>query len=119
MFERYQSLFALRARNDDAAAKLIGNAMVVDRSALLRHECAYVLGQMQRTASIPWLIRSLANDPNPMVRHEAAEALGAIGSDEVLAPLRRGLAEDPSGDVRESCQLALSHFEYLRDNTRF
>lgn len=93
--------------------------MLTDPSALLRHECAYVLGQMQRESSIPFLVQALESDPNAMVRHESAEALGAIGSAVVLPPLRNALAKDVTVEVRESCELALRHFEYLNDPSRF
>ena len=119
MFERFQAVFGLRALNTDEAAIALGDAMLADRSALLRHECAYVLGQMQRIASIPQLIHSLKHDPNPMVRHESAEALGAIGTDEILVHLRESVTEDPAIEVRESCQVALDHAAYLRDPGQF
>lgn len=115
MFERFRAIFSLRALASDEAALALGEVMLVDRSALLRHECAYVLGQMQREASIPQLVRALKNDPNAMVRHEAAEALGAIGTDAVLPHLREALAEDSASEVRESCQVALDHAAYLRN----
>jgi len=118
MFERFRAIFSLRAVNTDEAALALGEVMVVDRSALFRHECAYVLGQMQREASIPHLVRALRGDPNPMVRHEAAEALGAIGTDEVLPFLQKAVAEDAAVEVRESCQVALDHAAYLRNPER-
>lgn len=118
LFERFRALFALRGLHTDEAAMAIGDAMVSDRSALLRHECAYVLGQMQLEAALPHLLKALDHDPSAMVRHEAAEALGAIATDEVIPKLRRYAAEDPSIEVRESCQLALDHIAYLRDSQR-
>lgn len=118
MFERYRALFSLRDMNTDESARILGDGMVRDRSALLRHECAYVLGQIQREAAIPFLLQALRHDPSYMVRHEAAEALGAIGTDEVIPPLRAAMAEDESADVRESCELALAHIRYLRDSIR-
>jgi deoxyhypusine monooxygenase len=118
MFERFRAIFSLRAVGTDEAALALGDAMIVDRSALLRHECAYVLGQMQREASISRLVQALRNDPNPMVRHEAAEALGAIGAEEVLPHLRAAVAGDAAIEVRESCQVALDHAAYLRNPTR-
>lgn len=47
------------------------------KSALFRHEIAYVLGQIQHDACVKQLTDNL-KDPqeNPMVRHECAEALG-------------------------------------------
>ena len=50
------------------------------KSALLRHELAYVLGQMQMDEALPTLKKILSDlNEHVMVRHEAAEALGAIG----------------------------------------
>lgn len=118
IFERFRALFALRTLNTDEAARILGQAMLVDRSALLRHECTYVLGQMQRPVVVPQLVQALGHDPHPMVRHEAAEALGAIGTPEVVVPLKTALAEDAAEEVRESCQVALAHVGYLRDRRR-
>src|ERR1051325_7200274 len=73
LWDRYKALFGLRNQNRDDAAVALGEALLKDPSALLRHECAYVLGQMQRVVSVPYLIKALKNDVNPMVRHESAE----------------------------------------------
>lgn len=115
LWERYKALFGLRNQNRDESAIALGEALLKDPSALLRHECAYVLGQMQRAVSIPYLIQALKTDLNAMVRHESAEALGAIGSDVVVPALREAQVQDPAIEVRESCDLALRHFEYLWD----
>ncbi|DAC33976.1 MAG TPA: hypothetical protein D7H79_04540, partial [Candidatus Poseidoniales archaeon] len=46
------------------------------KSALLKHEIAYVMGQMQDAHAVPFLISRLSdNEEDVMVRHEAAEAL--------------------------------------------
>jgi deoxyhypusine monooxygenase len=51
-----------------------------DTSALLKHECAYCLGQMGNQYAIDKLIQVLSDsNEDPMVRHEAGEALGALG----------------------------------------
>jgi deoxyhypusine monooxygenase len=118
LWDRFRALFGLRNQNADESALAVAEALLQDPSALMRHECAYVLGQMQREVSIPYLIQALQRDENPMVRHESAEALGAIGSSAVLPALRKALVEDPALEVRESCELALRHFEFLRDPTR-
>lgn len=45
-----------------------------DDSALLKHELAYCLGQMQDKRAIPTLISVLKDtDQEPMVRHEAGK----------------------------------------------
>lgn len=114
LFERFRALFGLRNLDSDAAALALGQGLLSDPSALVRHECAYVLGQLQRAVVVAHLTRALERDSSPMVRHEAAEALGAIGTPDVIPLLRRFL-EDPVVEVRESCELALAHIKYLRD----
>ena len=76
---RFRALFALRSIGNDRAVEIIGKTFS-DPSALLKHELAYVLGQMRNASAIPVLNVVLADtSQDPMVRHEAAEALGAIG----------------------------------------
>ena len=78
-----------------------------DKSALLRHEIAYVMGQMQDPIAVDALSSALAaGDEHPMVRHEAAEALGAIANNSTL-PLLIKYATDKERVGRESCEVAL------------
>jgi deoxyhypusine monooxygenase len=59
----------------------------------VRHELAYVLGQLQNPAACGVLARVLDDGgEDTMVRHECAEALGAIGSAQSLPVLLRGTA---------------------------
>jgi hypothetical protein len=121
MWERYRALFALRAVGTDQAIAVIGRVMLSDSSALLRHECAFVFGQMADERCLPWLERSLAGDEHPMVRHEAAEALGAIAAanQDALAMLRHFAKADPAIEVRQSCEVALDNISYLKDPSQF
>lgn len=126
MFERMRALFTLRAiatheaDTPRALASLdaIGRCLIEDPSALLRHEAAFIFGQVSHAHAVRYLVPALERDPHPMVRHEAAEALGAVGTPEVDAPLRRALADDADQDVRDSCEVALDHIAYLRDETQ-
>lgn len=78
---RFRALFTLRNVNSGDCVDLIGAVLRRDSSALLKHECAYCLGQMGQPTANPILAEVLANAAeHPMVRHEAGEALGAIGS---------------------------------------
>nr|XP_027201316.1 uncharacterized protein LOC113795320 [Dermatophagoides pteronyssinus] len=80
-----------------------------DSSVLLRHEIAYVMGQMSVAAALPVLIELCDNlVEHPMVRHEAGEALHALGviTPEVLACLLRHV-DDPCLPVRQTMQLSL------------
>ena len=106
MFLRMRSVFSLRNnRSSDAVLALCEGFKA--SSALLRHELAYVLGQMQDKLAVPTLIEVLSNESeHVMVRHEAAEALGAIGDRSARSTLERFLS-DPLPEVSESCEVAL------------
>ena len=106
MFQRMRAVFALRnLRTDEACLALCQG--FASSSALLRHEIAYVLGQMQNTAALPTLIQRLEDDEeHVMVRHEAAEAMGAIGDRSVIPSLEK-YSQDSQPEVAESCIVAL------------
>jgi deoxyhypusine monooxygenase len=115
IFERYRAMFSLRnAGGADAVAQLC-RALVHDTSsALLRHEVAYVLGQMQHVDSIEALAESLRRpDEHSMVRHESAEALGAIeGQWDEVENILTEFCKDEDDVVRESCLVALDAADY-------
>ncbi|XP_021383909.2 deoxyhypusine hydroxylase [Lonchura striata] len=112
---RFRALFTLRNLGGRAAVEWISRAFG-DGSALLKHELAFCLGQMQDEAAIPVLIRVLEDTAQePMVRHEAGEALGAIGNPDVLDILKR-YSQDPVVEVAETCQLAVRRLEWLQNN---
>ncbi|EXB58174.1 hypothetical protein L484_026376 [Morus notabilis] len=118
MYERYASLFALRNNGGvEAVAAIIDS--LGSKSALLKHEVAYVLGQLQNKAASAAL-SSILKDVNehPMVRHEAAEALGSIADDESISLLKE-FASDSEPIVSESCEVALSMLEFERSGKSF
>lgn len=91
-----------------------------DTSALLKHECAYCLGQMGNKHAIDRLIQ-LLNDTNedPMVRHEAGEALGALGcfdNEEVVKALTIH-SQNLRPEISETCQIALDRLSWLRNTS--
>ncbi|KAJ7977274.1 Deoxyhypusine hydroxylase [Quillaja saponaria] len=118
MYERYAALFALRNDGGNEAVAAIIDSLG-SKSALLRHEVAYVLGQLQNKAASAAL-SNIIRDANehPMVRHEAAEALGSIADDESVALLEE-FARDPEPIVSQSCEVALSMLEYERSGKSF
>lgn len=110
---RFRALFTLRGLGGAAAIAWISRGFG-DDSALLKHELAYCLGQMQDRRAIPALEAVLRDrGQEPMVRHEAGEALGAIGDPEVLELLQQ-FSSDPVVEVAETCQLAVRRLEWLR-----
>lgn len=71
--ERFRALFTLRSLGGHDSIDLIAQTFQ-DESALLKHELAYCLGQMQDKYAIPVLIDVLKDSKQePMVRHEAGK----------------------------------------------
>ena len=111
MFQRMRAVFALRNDGSDQAVDALCAAFS-STSALLRHELAYVLGQMQNPRALPTLWERLADeDEHVMVRHEAAEAMGAIGDARSRAVLQQFL-EHPAPEISESCEVALDLLDW-------
>lgn len=71
---RFRALFTLRNINNSLSVHEIGLCFS-DTSALLKHELAYCLGQMQSSEAVP-ILTNVLNDSteHPMVRHEAGTA---------------------------------------------
>ena len=112
IFERYCALFALRDMNNEASVAALIRGFAAE-SALLRHEIAYVLGQMQQSSSFEGLQKVLANPlEHPMVRHEAAEAIGAL-PDRQVEKILAGYLQDKEPLVSESCLVALDMADYF------
>ncbi|KAL3157850.1 hypothetical protein ABBQ32_012264 [Trebouxia sp. C0010 RCD-2024] len=113
IFDRYRAMFALRNKGGREAVKALGEAFS-SKSALLKHEVAYVLGQMQDAAAVITLRHVLKDDTeHAMVRHEAAEALGSIASPDCLQ-LLTDYCKDPDSIVADSCVVALDMLEFER-----
>lgn len=106
MFDRMRAVFSLRNNGSNDAIKALSNGFNTD-SALLKHEIAYVMGQMQNEEANIYLIERLEDeDEHVMVRHEAAEALGAIGTITSKPILEKFLTHDLP-EISESCEVAL------------
>ena len=111
MFQRMRALFALRNIGGKDSVEALA-AAYESQSALLKHEIAYVMGQMQDPHAVPHLIERLEDgEEDVMVRHEAAEALGAIGDRTALEVLER-FVDDDEVVIAESCEVALDLLEW-------
>lgn len=111
LFHRYRAMFSLRNNGSDEAVISLALGLKC-KSALFRHEIAYVLGQMQNKACIAQLTNNLKDQSeSAMVRHECAEALGSIASGDCTEVLTEYL-EDTERVVKESCMVALDMSEY-------
>ena len=116
MFHRMRALFSLRNIGGNDAIDSLA-AGFSSSSALLKHEIAYVLGQMQDSHAINPLIERLADlQEDVMVRHEAAEALGAIGDLRCMSILEEYVL-DESIVVSESCEVAIDLLNWVNSDT--
>jgi UPF0176 protein len=119
LLERYRAMFSLRNRGGEDSVLQLCRALVQDTSSpLLRHEVAFVLGQLQHPSSIDALVESLSRkDEHTMVRHESAEALGAIeGNAEEWNRIETTLLnyqQDSDRAVADSCIVALDAADYF------
>jgi deoxyhypusine monooxygenase len=106
MFKRMRAVFTLRNIRSEHAINVLCEGFS-SKSVLLRHELAYVLGQMQDNRALDTLVDILEDrNEHVMVRHEAAEAMGAIGDNSIKEVLEKHL-QDPLIEVSESCEVAL------------
>ncbi|KJH50437.1 PBS lyase HEAT-like repeat protein [Dictyocaulus viviparus] len=123
LWDRYRAMFKLRNIKTDASVKALSQGLYCEDSALLRHEVAYVLGQVQSPIAIDALKSRLSlSSENSMVRHECAEALGAIATTECITILQNYIDDVEASNcviattcyqiVRESCEVALDMAEY-------
>lgn len=94
------------------------NASFKDKSELLKHEVAYVLGQTKNISAAPYL-RAVLKDSQQqcMVRHEAAEALGALADEESLNLLHDYWKNDPAVEIRETCELAIERINWNKQQS--
>ncbi|XP_067936094.1 deoxyhypusine hydroxylase-like isoform X2 [Watersipora subatra] len=115
LFLRYRALFTLRNMRTEEAVLAITLGFRA-KSALFRHEIAYVLGQLSHEAAETALTTKLVDlDEHSMVRHECAEALGSLATSSCTGTLEKFLT-DKERIVRESCEVALDMVEYEMSN---
>ncbi|KAL2002935.1 hypothetical protein VTN02DRAFT_5468 [Thermoascus thermophilus] len=90
------------------------------RSALLKHELAYCLGQSKNFDAVPYLQDVLGNRAEDvMCRHEAAEALGALGHSGSLDMLKAMRDDQNEPDViRETCDIAVDRIVWENSEER-
>jgi deoxyhypusine monooxygenase len=108
---------AKQAAGKLAAVHALASTLDTDTSSpVLRHEIAFVLGQIESPQAVDALIRNLQNgNDHPMVRHETAIALGTIGSEKAKEALREysdPVAAGGEALVYESCAVALDTIAY-------
>ena len=95
-------------------------AAFTSRSALLKHELAYCLGQTRNPDSVFYLQQVVKDaEEDTMCRHEAAEALGALGYTESLEILKKLRDDEKELEIiRETCDIAVDRILWENSEER-
>lgn len=113
--KRMRALFFLRNTHTNESAKAIAEGFS-SKSVLLKHELAYVLGQMRMDISLDTLIKVLSNEnENEIVRHEAGEALGNYPMSEKIVNTLEKYVNHDIKPISETCYLALKKIKLNKD----
>jgi deoxyhypusine monooxygenase len=110
--DRIQILFHLMLLGDDKSIEAIRYSLLNDPCRIVRHEAAFVLGEVANKKACDVLVESLHSEKVPMVIHEALFALGTAGKKEYLKEAERFL-DDPEYIVRESAKIAVDRLTIL------
>ncbi len=89
------------------AIALLARVLGEDPDPVVRHEAAFVLGELADPAGVPALAEAAEGDDSALVRHEAVEALGWIATPESQKALRLAL-RDPVSEVVRTAEISLA-----------
>ncbi|PYI01850.1 Deoxyhypusine hydroxylase [Aspergillus sclerotiicarbonarius CBS 121057] len=124
---RFRALFSLKyvaclqpPSEDTLPAIQAIAAAFASKSALLKHELAYCLGQTRNPDSVAFLQQVLKDtEEDVMCRHEAAEALGALGYEDSLEILKALKDDEKEPEViRETCDIAVDRIVWENSEER-
>ena len=109
--ERIQAAFQLENIADEATIAALGKALLTDPSPIVRHECAFSLGETAAPKEAGfYLMKAVETDTNIFVVHEALMALGTLG-DASFIPFGKRFLQDPRRDVAESAEISLQRLQ--------
>ncbi len=109
--DRIQAVFQLENHADDAAVDALGKALLTDHSPIVRHECAFSLGETGHPdKAAPYLMKAITTDKSIFVVHEALLALATLG-DKQYIPFIRKYVQDPRPEISESAEIALERLQ--------
>lgn len=93
---RYMLVLGIAEGKLEEGVSLLERVLFEDPSALIRHDAAAGLAEIQGIKAQPLLIKALG-DESGIVRHESAEMLGWVGNSEAIEALKPLLKEPDDG----------------------
>jgi deoxyhypusine monooxygenase len=115
LFNRYRAMFTLRELYTEESCVAIASTLLPEHAdkcgALLKHEVAFVLAQMENVykAAVPYLLTACTNPEEAAIcKHESLVAVGEMIDDKAQI---EHLLEHHDPIVAESCAVALNNMK--------
>ena len=111
---RIQAAFHLENIADEASINALAQALKTDPSPIVRHECAFALGETAcPKLSVEPLKKACKEDTSIFVRHEALLALATLGDKDNI-PFIQTFLKDKDPEIVESAEIALQRLKMDR-----
>ena len=108
---RIRAAFNIENSVEDEAIHALGKALLTDPSPIVRHECAFSLGETAHPKiAASYLMKAVEEDKNIFVRHEAILALGTLGKKEYILFIKKYL-QAPEPEMQESAEIAIQRID--------
>lgn len=104
--ERIAAALQLLQKKDEASLEALIQALLTDPSPVVRHECAFILGESGEPWLGRYLIQAIENDKSLIVQHVALEVLDYL-KDPAYAPFLGKYLAHPKPDLRDTAEIAL------------
>lgn len=112
--ERIQILFQLMNIADNEALFAIYETLKNDPCRIVRHEAAFVLGEIGTKKAVKLLKKGIENEQTPIVIHEALFALGTTGQKEALEIIKK-YENNKNYVILESAKIAIDRINLLNN----
>lgn len=117
---RIQTIFSLLKDYNQITFDALEFCLKNDPSPIVRHEAAYVLGEMKDKRGVKFLIKAIENDTDKFVVHEATLALSNLGK--LAMPegkiVIEKLLSDQDPDILDTAEISLQRLiKKLSDKT--
>jgi len=116
--ERTQAAFHLAGRQDENALEALIKAVLTDPSCIVRHECAFVLGDKRKPYLGKYLAKTVKEDSSNIVIHEELSAFGTLGDPSYILLIRESI-NYPDVIVSETAEMAIERIEKYKGGKTF
>lgn len=115
--EKIQYIFNALNVNDAEYKSNVGSLLVNDPSPVVRHEAAYIFGELEDESCTDFLIKTINTDNNRFVVHEALLALSNRGIPESQQIISEQI-NNSDRDVADTAQISLERLEMKINNQK-